>query len=151
MAGGRPTKYTKALGEDICFHLMMSETLRQISRDESMPDKATIMRWVIKHEEFRDLYVKALEMRMHFWADDIVEIADDGSNDWMEKELEGGHIIEVENKEVIARSRLRVDVRKWLMVKLAPRTYGERLEVDNKGKVTTEHVHIYVPDNKRGG
>jgi hypothetical protein len=59
-------------------------------------------------------------------ADEIIDIADDGSNDWMERELESGKTIEVLNAEHVARSRLRVDARKWVAAKLKPKKYGDK-------------------------
>ena len=63
---------------------------------------------------------------MEAWADEITEISDDGTNDWMTIQR-GGEAVEVENKEVLNRSRLRVDTRKWLMSKIAPKKYAERI------------------------
>jgi len=70
-------------------------------------------------------------MAEHF-AEEILEIADDGSNDWIERELESGHVVKVADHKHIARSRLRVDTRKWLMSKLLPKKYGDRLGVDTQ-------------------
>jgi len=39
----------------------------------------------------------------------------------------------------IARDRLRIDTRKWLMAKLAPRKYGDRL-VAVGDRLVAEHV-----------
>ena len=40
------------------------------------------------------------------------------------------------NNEAVQRSRLRVDARKWLMSKLMPKKYGEKLELGGDLKVT---------------
>jgi hypothetical protein len=63
------------------------------------------------------------------WADEICEIADDGRNDWMTVTRRNGNEVAVENREVVNRSRLRVDTRKWLMSKLHPEQYGEHVEL----------------------
>lgn len=78
-------------------------------------------------DEFAKQYARAMELRADFWADELLEIADDGSNDWMERELANGLTVEVPNPEVVARSKLRVETRKWLMGKAAPKKYGEKL------------------------
>ena len=65
-------------------------------------------------------------------ADEIREIADDGQNDWMTIQR-GGKDVEVPNREVLERSRLRVDTRKWLMSKVAPKRYGERTQLEHSG------------------
>jgi hypothetical protein len=59
----------------------------------------------------------------------ITEIADDGSNDWIERETKSGRMLTVPDQEHINRSRLRIDARKWLLSKLAPRKYGDKLEL----------------------
>lgn len=58
---------------------------------------------------------------MEAMAEEILEIADDGLNDF--KQVDGRQVVDQEN---INRSRLRVDTRKWLMSKLAPKKYGDR-------------------------
>ena len=69
---------------------------------------------------------------MEAWAEEINEIADDGRNDWMTIQR-GGEEVEVPNPEVLQRSRLRVDTRKWLMSKIAPKRYGEKLQTEISG------------------
>jgi hypothetical protein len=77
-------------------------------------------------------YARAKEEMAEHFAEEMLEIADDGSNDWIERELERGNVIKVADHEHIARSRLRVDTRKWLMSKLLPKKYGEKLDVNNR-------------------
>ena len=67
----------------------------------------------------------------------IRDIADDGSNDYMEKLDKDGEVIGYSiNGENIQRSRLRVDSRKWLASKLLPKKYGDKLDVNQSGNVT---------------
>jgi hypothetical protein len=97
----------------------------------NFPAKSDIYRELAKNEVFRDKYAQARQMQAEAMADEILRIADDGSNDLMTIS-KGNESYEVENKEVVNRSRLRVDTRKWLMSKLLPKKYGDRLELDNK-------------------
>lgn len=127
MPAGRPSSYTKKLGDLICQRMEAGETLRQICRDEGMPDRHTIFRWCEANEEFRTQYAQAREGLQDFWADEIVEISDDGTNDYMAVKR-GDDEVEVVNHEHISRSKLRTDTRKWLMSKLAPKKYGDKLE-----------------------
>lgn len=127
----RPSDYSTATTTAICIRLGLGESLREICSGEDMPDKSTVMRWLATHSEFRDQYASAREAQADYYAEEIIEISDDGTNDWMLRK-QGDDEIEVENKEVLARSRLRVDTRKWLMARMAPKKYGD--------KVTQEHV-----------
>jgi terminase small subunit-like protein len=47
-----------------------------------MPDMATVFRWLARHAEFRDQYARAREVQADYLAEEILEIADDGRNDW---------------------------------------------------------------------
>ena len=85
-----------------------------------MPNKATVFRWLRGNEAFRDQYVRAKEAQAEALADEIVDIADDGHNDWMKRRY-GEDERWVENGEAIQRSRLRVDARKWVASKLLPK------------------------------
>lgn len=99
-----------------------------------MPSKSAVMMWVQRHPSFADQYARAREMLMEFWSEEIVEIADDGSNDFMDQKNKDGEVVgEVVNHEHITRSRLRVDTRKWLMSKLAPKKYGDRMATEITG------------------
>ncbi len=66
-------------------------------------------------------------------SEDILDIADDGSNDLMTIQ-KGNTEYEIENKEVTNRSRLRVDTRKWLMSKMKPKKYGDKIDHTTNGK-----------------
>jgi len=88
------------------------------------------MRWLDAHESFRENYARARQDQADFLAEEIVQIADDGSNDTYLTE-DGPKT----NQDVIARSRLRVDARKWYASKLAPKKYGEKVEATHTGAI----------------
>lgn len=143
---GRPSDYTRELAEKICERVATStDSLEKICSDDDMPNRATVYRWLFKHAEFSDMYARAKEGQMELMAEECLQIADDGRNDIKIIEGRNGEDIEVTNHDVINRSRLRVDTRKWLMSKLAPRRYGEKaqLELDAQlslNKLTEEEL-----------
>jgi hypothetical protein len=110
------------------------------------------MRWARDNEVFREQYAKAREALLEHWAEEITEIADDGSNDWMERSEKKGGGYEA-NGEHIQRSRLRVDTRKWLLSKLAAKKYGDRVEQHHTGTVSlTQLIELAtVPRGSAGG
>ncbi len=124
---GRPSLYTEALAAGICRRLAEGETLRSVCRDKAMPDKATILRWLAdkKKADFRAQYAHAREMQADALFDEALVIADDASDDWAE-DKDGKKTLDHEN---IQRSRLRVDTRKWAAGKLAPKKYGDKLDI----------------------
>jgi hypothetical protein len=130
---GRPTLYTEAVAEEILGRISEGETLNQICRDEHLPAKSTVLLWVREDREgISDRYTRARELQQDCWADDIIEIADDSRNDWIERETKSGRIVTVLNEEAVARSRIRVDNRKWLLSKRDPARFGDKLELSGK-------------------
>ena len=84
------------------------------------------MRWLNSSDEFRAQYACAREMQADSLFDEVLDIADDGRNDWMEKrDDEGGNLGWKENGEALKRSQLRIDARKWIAGKLRPKKYGD--------------------------
>ena len=129
------SKYTAALADTICQRLINGESLRAICAGSDMPNAATVCRWLAAHEAFREQYARAREAQADTLADEILDIADDATNDYMARRLKDGSIEEVLNTEHIQRSRLRVDSRKWLASKMAPKKYGDKLDIDANVKV----------------
>lgn len=125
---GRPSLYTPELAALICERLAAGETLRAICRDEGMPAHPTILGWTKTNQEFSDQYARAREQGYGLLAEELLEIADDGTNDYVERERENGTKHVVFDAEHVQRSRLRVDTRKWLLSKALPKIYGDKIQ-----------------------
>lgn len=143
----RPSKYSKELAKKIIARICCGESLRSICQADGMPSRSTVMLWAAEDREgFSDHYAKACEARAHYWADELLDIADDGSNDYMERTGKdgesGGYQV---NGEAIARSRLRVDSRKWLLSKMLPK-FADKQEIKHSGDLTVNLVN-YASDH----
>lgn len=119
-----PDPNAAAKGE-ICRRLMEGDSLRSICSADDMPSKSTVCLWLAKDDDFRARYAAAREIQADALADEILDISDDGRNDWMQRMRQDGTSEEAFNNEHVQRSKLRVDSRKWLAGKLAPKKYGE--------------------------
>jgi hypothetical protein len=122
---GRPSKYTLKVADEICERLSDGESLRAICEADNMPSRPTVFRWLAAHKTFRDQYAHAREAQADALADEILDIADDSRGD-VEVDADG---IARTNQERVARSKLRVDARKWMAAKLKPKVYGEKQEI----------------------
>jgi len=144
----RPSDYGPEIAEAICDLIIEGKSLRTIEDLDGMPSKTSIMRWLAKYPEFRDQYARACEARTDAHAEEIIAIADDGANDWMQRH-HGDDVRWVENGEAIRRSQLRIDARKWLMGKHAPKKYGEKTvhsgDPDNPVKTESTVIVTGVP------
>lgn len=129
---GRPSEYTEAVALQICERLADGESLRAICRDEHMPGRSTVFQWLAANKSFADQYAHAREAQADALFEDILEIADDNSGD---VKVVGDDEREVCNTEFVQRARLRVDARKWMASKLAPKKYGEKLDLSHGGDV----------------
>lgn len=113
---GRPTKYTRALGTRICERLAEGESLRAICKEAGYPAISNICAWLVSDaplfKAFQEQYAKARKAQREIIEDEILDIADDGSNDWMERETKKGTITVI-NWEHVQRSKLRIEARQW--------------------------------------
>lgn len=130
----RPSSFTQEKADTICAMLSEGLSLREVCAQEGMPDKSTVMRWLQQNAAFRDQYVRAKEIGVEALAEDILDIADDATNDWMERHDKDGENAGWQfNGEAARRSQIRIDARKWLLSKLAPKKYGDKVEQTLQG------------------
>lgn len=140
------TTYTDDIANEICSRLVDGKSLKKICEMEDMPSKSTVFKWLSENEVFSDKYARAREAQADTLADEIIDIADDGENDTYEDDE--GNVRT--NQDVIARSRLRVDARKWIASKLKPKKYGDKIQtdiqpLDKDGKPTDQQpMNFYI-------
>lgn len=129
------TTYSEDMALIICERLADGESLKAICEDDEMPARSTVFKWLAESGPFSDMYARAREEQADAIFDEILNIADDGRNDWMERrgEEDAGWVTNGEN---IQRAKLRIDARKWMAGKLRPKKYGEKLELEHGGQVT---------------
>lgn len=134
---GRHSEYTEEVADQICEQLASGKSLVAICKRDDMPSAATVFRWLASDQnaDFRDRYARAREAQADAIFDECLDIADDGSNDFMDED--GKY-----NGDAVQRSRLRVDTRKWMAGKLAPKKYGDKLDVEQNGKLVVEVRNI---------
>jgi len=114
--------------ESLCDHLSEGKSLRSFCEIEGNPSKTTVLRWLKDSHELRTQYAEARARGMDAMADELIEIADNSGLDVIGVNEKTG--MPIVDGEAISRARLRFDARRWLMSKLAPKKYGDKLEVD---------------------
>lgn len=136
----RPSVYTAESADKIISLLTEGQTLREICRnDEELPAESTVRLWVADDREgFAPRYTRAREVGYMVWFDEIIEIADDGSNDWMVRNKGEGESETVVDHEHISRSRERINTRKWALSKALPKLFGDRLDLNAKHDVSDQ-------------
>lgn len=129
---GRPTDYCEEIAKEICDTIACTPKgiIRLCKENPHWPKHETIYRWKRIHSEFSEQYTQAKRDQIEILVDQSLEIADSTENDTIE-DFRGDL---VENREWINRDRLRVDLRKWMAGKLAPKIYGEKIVAEHTGK-----------------
>ena len=125
----------------ICDAIAKGESLRTICSWYGMPSRITVHNWLKEDEEFQIKYSDAHDMQADFYAEQIIDIADDSINDYRVDEKRGL----VLNQEHVQRSKLRIDARKWVASKLKPKKYGDKVQTDitSNGKPIKNEYHIH--------
>ena len=127
-------QFSQELFDRICEEIAEGRSLRDICQQDDMPNKATVFRWLAQDEKLSDQYARAREEQADHIFDEILDIADNARNDWMERNGEDDAGYQA-NGEHIQRSRLRIDARKWMAGKLRPKVYGDKLDLNHGGQM----------------
>ena len=144
-ANGRPSSYSEEIADRICDGLADARSLRSICLEEGMPHQSTVFRWLAdeRYASFRDRYARAREAQADALFDEMLDIADDGSNDWIELKRDDGSTDTVLDHEHVQRSKLRIEARKWMASKLRPKVYGDKLDLSSSDGTMTPQAPIY--------
>lgn len=109
-ARGRVSSYSEEKAKRVCDLIASGKSLRTIAKENAdLPAPSTFLEWCYKNRGLAEQYAQARASLMETYAEQIMDIAD---------------ATDAQNVNV---ARLQVDTRKWLMSKLAPRTYGDRM------------------------
>ena len=107
--------------EQVCNKIESGMSLRKIFSSEDSPMSNTLFYRLIKeNKELNERYARAKEIYADSIFDEIIEISDHSSED--HTPFTGGNVIQ--------RDRLKVDARKWILSKLEPKKYGDKLDID---------------------
>jgi len=132
----------------ICGLIGEGVSLREICKQDDMPDRMTVFRWLSDSEAFRDQYAHAREVQADTIFDEILQIADDARNDWMERNDEGNAGYDF-NGEHVQRAKLRIEARKWMAGKLRPKKYGDKIDMNVSGGLVIEGAEVkFVGDEE---
>tara|TARA_R110000851_G_scaffold113742_1_gene238560 strand:- start:45 stop:680 length:636 start_codon:yes stop_codon:yes gene_type:complete len=134
---GRPSIYTEEIADEILYQVMCGKSIRTICSAEGMPERRTVLLWKANNKHgFHDQYTIAFKTRVEEFAEQVVDISDDSTNDFIEKSGKDGSVFMALNPENIARSKLRVDIRYKIMTKLIP-DYHDKQTIDVNTKDLT--------------
>jgi len=122
---------SQAASDYICDQIAEGRSLRSILKDADMPASSTVFKALAADAEFAERYARAREVQADALFDEILDIADESKDDTI-VDADGNVST---NQEVVARSRIRIDARKWMAGKLRPKVYGDKLDLNHSGRI----------------
>lgn len=149
---GRPSKKTPEVVKTICDQLASGRPLTEICREIGIGYR-TVQDWMTADEAVSADIARAREQGYEAIAASCIEIADDGTNDWMERKSAEGDVIGwALNGEHVQRSKLRIETRLKLLAKWYPARYGDKLEIESNVtiKPVPSFAEMYATDLKPG-
>lgn len=132
---GRPTKFTQELADAVCEQIAQGKSMRTVCAPDEMPAIATLFRWLREHESFREQYARATEERSEAFAEETIDIADDSLS--LAQESDDPK----RANALVQAQRVRIDTRKWLMAKMKPKKYGDKLDLTSDGKALPTPIY----------
>jgi hypothetical protein len=132
----------------ICTELQKGRSLENIcTKDEGMPTVAGFLKWIETDPAVSKDYAHARQIGYLKLADEIIALSDK-THEWVTiQELDpDGHPMFDEagepkltktlmplNNDVIAHKRVQIDTRKWMLSKMLPKIYGDKLTQEHTG------------------
>ena len=127
-ARARHIPMTDSVFDILLERLTQGESLIKICRESGMPNWNAIWRYMARNPQAQERYAVARAAQAHIIAQEALDEAIKGSGD-------------------PARDRLAFDARRWYASKVAPRSFGDR--VDHKIDVSDGYIEALRLVNKR--
>lgn len=133
---GRPSAYSEAVSREICERLASGESLRQICQSTDMPSSSTVYKWLDEDESFRSKCARAREQQAEAIFEEMASLED---------RVLDGDVSPLAARVVLAS-------RQWRAAKLAPKKYGDKLEIESNVtiKPVPSFAEMYATDLKPG-
>ena len=103
--------YSAEIADEICERLGDGETLSQICRDDHMPERRSVFRWIDSRPAFAEMYATARLRQADKHYDELVEAARAAR--------------ELTDTAKVQAARLHIDTLKWASARLRPEQYAE--------------------------
>jgi hypothetical protein len=140
------TTYSPKIASRILERIAAGESLRSICKENSMPSFQSVLAWASDDKDgFRDKYTLAMDVRAQGLFDEMLEISDSALPAATGAPGTG------EAGARVAAIKLKVDTLKWILAKMQPKRYGDKITQEisgpDGGPVRTESDHRPSPDD----
>ena len=121
---------------EVLKHMRKGKSLRQSTKKANIA-KQTFLDWVDKDPELSGQYAQARADMIDCLADEIMEIADEKLTPTGDGKVDSA---------MVQWQKLRMEARKWALSKMAPKKYGDKLELsgDEHAPVSIERIERVI-------
>ncbi len=132
---GRPptVPYTPERGLAVCWQISIGMSLKDIAQANGLPHRSVIWEWTLDQPEFADAYARATEFKARGMFEDLPELAATATG---------------ENAQAV---RLQVDTQRWVLSKMLPRIYGDKITADVTLSATLEQLVLKSLERQAAG
>lgn len=131
---GRPSDYSPELAQRICFLLSMGMSLRSVCLLDDMPNGETIFRWLRTNKEFSEQYALAKQESTDAQQEQLESLGDEA--------IALSQTVDVKASGAVVQAvKLKADNLKWLMSKMKPKKYGDKLDLTSDGKALPTPIY----------
>lgn len=132
---GRPTLYSPEMVDKICTQICSGKSLNEITRNPKMPAFATISFWLLDplKKDFLEKYEIAQQIRAQYLFEHVIEVSKNplkGTSETVNSEGE----TTIRTEDAVNRSTLYVKSLMWALARMAPKKYGNKLDVTSDDK-----------------
>jgi|ERR1035437_1310270 hypothetical protein len=138
---GRPTIYTKELVDSICEYIADGNSLKSICEREGMPDKSQVFNWLRIYPDFRNNYTQATLDRTEAHLELLNEMGEEAI-------LTAQSTGDKRANAVVSAYKLKADNMKWVMARMKPKKYGDKIDMTTDGKAITVELVSYKKPSK---
>jgi hypothetical protein len=119
--------FNQVAADSVCAMLEDGKSLRAACKELELTP-SHVLQWSKDNKDFAEQYMRAREVGYKLLADEIIDIADEKE---VQVRYDGEDTTLDLSPTAIARNRLRVDTRKWMLSKMLPKIYGDKLDMNH--------------------
>lgn len=141
--GQNAVPFDQDVADDLCEWMADGKSLKSWVEHNAADDgirvkgnrvsARVIYRWLATVETFAATYASAREDRADTLVDEMIEIADNATDDAYVRYVDGKPYAAIDGK-AIRRADLMIKTRQWIAEKMKPASYGNRLDVTSGGR-----------------
>lgn len=123
----RPSDYNNEIVNKVCEQMSLGNSLKRICEADDMPSISTVFSWLHSHKEFLDKYEQAIQERTESQHEMLLDLGDEAINLAQNVDFKASNA-------VVSAVKLKADNMKWVMARMKPKKYGDKVDYTTNGK-----------------